>query len=176
MSLLISSLALCTGAKLATYKQVRKPSQAKSTGWLTTVKVAALVGIGSLAAVWGRGESAKSADQVKPTCTAPLTLTDDTFQAAVLANDQLTVVDFWAAWCGPCQKMGPIIERLAKRYAGRVTVAKLNLEAHEVTANTYQINSIPTLVFFKDGKEIDRITGLQSEKALQEAIDKHLVD
>lgn len=102
------------------------------------------------------------------------TFTDASFQAEVLDNAQLTIVDFWAAWCGPCRTLAPIMERVAKRYVGRVTIGKLDIEAETKTTDSYEIKSIPTLVFFQKGKEVERIVGLRSESELEAIIDKHL--
>lgn len=102
------------------------------------------------------------------------TFTDENFKANVLDNDQLTMVDFWAAWCGPCRVIAPVIENLAKQYAGRVTIGKLDIEAAPKTTENHKIQSIPTLILFKNGKEVDRIIGLRSEADLAAVIDKHL--
>ena len=80
----------------------------------------------------------------------------ETFETA-LAEGKLMMVDFWAEWCGPCQMLGPVIESLADRYEGRAVVGKINTDEEQALAMSFQITGIPTVIFFKDGKEIDRL-------------------
>lgn len=103
-----------------------------------------------------------------------ITFTDDSFQKEVLDNPQLTLVDFWAAWCGPCRVIAPIVASLAERYAGRVTIGKLDVDANQTTAGRFGIRSIPTLALFKHGKEVERLVGLRSERDIEAIIEKHL--
>lgn len=88
-----------------------------------------------------------------------VTLTDQNFQQEVLQNSQPVLVDFWAAWCGPCQVMNPVIQDLAKEYAGQVTVGKVNVDEQPHTAAQYGIQSIPTIKFFKNGQIVDQVIG-----------------
>jgi thioredoxin 1 len=81
------------------------------------------------------------------------------------------LVDFWAAWCGPCRTVAPIVEELAQTFAGRARVAKLDVDANQSTARRYRVMSIPTLVFFHEGKEIDRVTGAQPKHVLQQKLE-----
>ena len=83
----------------------------------------------------------------------------ETFETA-LAEGKLMMVDFWAEWCGPCQMLGPVIESLADRYEGRAVVGKINTDEEQALAMSFQITGIPTVIFFKDGKEIDRLEGV----------------
>jgi thioredoxin 1 len=99
---------------------------------------------------------------------------DSTFQDDVLSSDQPVLVDFWAPWCGPCKMLTPTIEALAERYAGKVKIGKLNTDDNRQAAINYQINSIPTLIVFKDGKPVDRILGLQPQDRIAQLLDKHV--
>jgi len=103
-----------------------------------------------------------------------LELNDANFSSEVLNNPAPILVDFYAAWCGPCQMQGPIIDELAKEYEGKFRIAKLNVDEGQETAGNLQVMSIPTLVFFKDGQPIERLNGLQSKQALKEKIESLL--
>ncbi|MBI4765978.1 MAG: thioredoxin TrxC [Deltaproteobacteria bacterium] len=89
----------------------------------------------------------------------PLEVTDQTFQREVLGFPGAVVLDCWAPWCGPCRMVGPIIDQLAKEYAGRIKFAKLNTDENQRTSGQFSIQSIPTLLFFKGGKLINRQVG-----------------
>ncbi len=93
-----------------------------------------------------------------------ITFTDQNFEKEVLESETPVLVDFWAPWCGPCQMMGPIIEELAEENEGKVKVGKLNVDENPQVAAKFGIMSIPTVVFFKDGKEINRQIGLESKE------------
>src|SRR5688572_20920841 len=98
--------------------------------------------------------------------THPLIITDRTFATEVEQSPLPVLVDFWAAWCGPCRLVAPTIEQLAKELSGKVRVGKLDVDANQVTAGRFHVQSIPTLLVFKDGKEVDRIVGVQSRAAI----------
>lgn len=107
-------------------------------------------------------------------CKAPMPwVVDATDQsmASALDTKQLVLVDLWAPWCGPCRMVAPILENLARRYAGKIKVVKVNVDDNPATAQTYDARSIPTLVFVKDGKTVERIIGAQPEPALATRID-----
>ena len=91
-----------------------------------------------------------------------------------LAEGKLMMVDFWAAWCGPCRMLGPVIEDLAAKYEGKVVVGKVNVDEQQALAIRYGVMSIPTVIFFKDGKEIDRKVGVMPPAAFTEVLDKNL--
>lgn len=99
-------------------------------------------------------------------------LYDDTFNA-VMAENALVFVDFYADWCGPCKAVAPVVERLAKEYAGRVAFAKLNTDGNPETASRLRISSIPALMLFKDGKLVTRTGGYQSEAQLRVHLDRY---
>ena len=91
---------------------------------------------------------------------------DANFQSEVLTSNKLSVVDFWAEWCGPCRAIGPIIEDLSKEYDGKVNVGKVNVDNNQSLSLRYNVRAIPTLLFFKDGQLRDQVTGMTSKKDL----------
>lgn len=97
----------------------------------------------------------------------------DGFDAYLKAHPKV-VVDCWAAWCGPCRMMGPLIDKLAQDHAGKVAFAKLNVDENQRLAQTYRIMAIPTLLFFKDGKVVDQIIGLVPKEEINKVIMKKL--
>lgn len=101
-----------------------------------------------------------------------LAVTDDTFDAEVLKSDLPALVDFWASWCGPCRAIGPVVEELAEEYAGKVKVAKLNVDESPKTPGQYGIRAIPTLIMFKGGEVVDQITGAVSKSHIESALQK----
>lgn len=109
----------------------------------------------------------------KETPTAPVELTDASFEETVKKHP-LMLVDCWAAWCGPCRMIAPVVEELARDYAGRVTVAKLNVDDNPKTAEQFCVVSIPTLLIMKNGSEVDRIIGAVPKQFIQEQLQKYL--
>jgi thioredoxin 1 len=99
-------------------------------------------------------------------------VSDATFKAQVIDSANPVVVDFWAPWCMPCRMLGPIMEKLAEKNAGRVTFYKLNTDQNPEASRQYRIMSIPSVVMFKGGQEVNRLIGVQPEDALQREIDK----
>jgi len=102
------------------------------------------------------------------------TASDSNFEELIEKAPGLAVVDFWAAWCGPCRMVAPIIEQLAEEYEGRVTVAKLDVDANQKTAARFGIRSIPSILFFKDGKHVDTVVGAVPKPHLERVIQAHL--
>ncbi|MBM3240718.1 thioredoxin [Candidatus Poribacteria bacterium] len=100
-----------------------------------------------------------------------LEIKDDNFEAEVLKSDIPVLVDIWAPWCGPCRIVGPIIEELANEYAGKMKVGKLNVDDNSETAMKYQIQSIPTILIFKGGQEVQRLIGARPKPAFKKEID-----
>jgi len=99
---------------------------------------------------------------------------DSDFEAEVLQHTSPVLVDFWAAWCAPCRTLSPIVDAVAAEYIGRAKVVKLNIDENQSIAAKYAIMSIPTLVIFKEGKEIERLVGFISQRNLSEKIKSHL--
>ena len=85
----------------------------------------------------------------------------------------LTLVDFWAPWCGPCKMIAPILEELAPEVEGKANIAKLNVDDNQATAGEYEVMSIPTLILFKDGEPVDKVVGFQPKEQLSALIEKH---
>lgn len=99
-------------------------------------------------------------------------VTDETFGAEVEAHRGAAIVDLWAAWCGPCRALGPIVDELAREFDGQVKVAKLDIDSNPVTTARFNVRSIPTLLFFRDGKLVESVVGLRSKNELAARIAK----
>lgn len=112
-------------------------------------------------------------DQARQALNRPVKVTDSTFKEIVQKNP-LVVVDCWAPWCAPCHMIAPIIEELAKDYAGKILFGKLNVDENIGTATQYQIMGIPALLVFKNGKLVDRIVGALPRKLLEPRLAHHL--
>ena len=97
-------------------------------------------------------------------------VTDESFRQDVLEAPGPVLVDFWAEWCGPCKAVGPILDELAKEYAGKLTVAKVNIDDNPVTPNEYAVRGIPTMLLFRDGKLLDQKVGAMPKSALKDWI------
>lgn len=100
----------------------------------------------------------------------PLTETD--FDQEVVESDRPVLVDFWAAWCGPCRIVGPVVEELAGEFEGRAKVAKVDVDSAPGLARRFGVESIPTLIFFKGGKEVDRFIGAAPKKVLAAGLER----
>ncbi|ALM21406.1 thioredoxin [Nonlabens tegetincola] len=103
-----------------------------------------------------------------------LEITDANFEETVLNSDKPVMVDFWAAWCGPCRMVGPIIDELSNEYDGKAVVGKIDVDANQEFAAKYGVRNIPTVLVFKNGEIVDRQVGVAQKSVYAEAIDKQL--
>jgi thioredoxin 1 len=106
--------------------------------------------------------------------TATLHVTDANFASEIEQSHGLVLVDFWATWCGPCQVVAPILDQLAGEYDGRARVAKLDVDSNQRTAMRFNVRSIPSILFFKDGKHVDTVVGAVPKAMLDGKIKQHL--
>jgi len=102
----------------------------------------------------------------------PVTVTDATFSAEVERSPLPVVLDMWAPWCGPCRMITPVIDELATELAGRLRFAKLNVDENPATSTRFNVRSIPTILVFKGGREVDRIVGVQPKSAMAQRLEK----
>ena len=100
--------------------------------------------------------------------------TDANFQTDVLNSDKLTVVDFWAEWCGPCRAIGPVIDELSKEYDGKVNIGKVNVDENSQVSMNYGITSIPAILFIKGGEVVDKLVGAQPKGNFVKKIEAHI--
>jgi thioredoxin 2 len=121
---------------------------------------------GGLAPVCGRCKTPLSSDN------RPVSVTDATFAEEVERSPVPVLLDLWAPWCGPCRMMAPVLESLASEWAGRVRIAKLNVDENPATASRFNARSIPLLVVIKDGREVDRIIGVQPREEIERRLQR----
>ena len=101
-------------------------------------------------------------------------INDSNFKSEVTDSQIPVLVDFWAPWCGPCKMIAPVLEEISKEYEGKIKVVKLNIDENQSTATDYGVRSIPTLILFKEGKEFEKMIGVQSKENLKQMVDKSL--
>lgn len=104
----------------------------------------------------------------------PITITDDSFETDVLQSDKPILVDFWATWCGPCLMIAPLLEEIAEENAEALTIAKLDVDTNPATPGKFGVMGIPTLILFKDGEDVERITGYMPKDRLWAKLSPHL--
>ena len=103
-----------------------------------------------------------------------LDINDNTFEDEVTNSQGVTIVDFWAPWCGPCRKLGPVLDEVSQDFEGKVKVVKLNTDENLKTAKEYSVSGLPTLLIFKNGKAVERLVGLMPKSSIVSNIEKHL--
>ena len=103
-----------------------------------------------------------------------LDINDGNFEAEVVNSSELTIVDFWAPWCGPCRKLGPVLDEIAQDFEGKIKIVKLNTDENLKTAKEYSVSGLPTLLIFKEGKPVERLVGLMPKTSIITYIEKHL--
>ncbi len=109
-------------------------------------------------------------ERMKPMDDALQEVSDQDFESIVLQSDLPVLVDFWAPWCGPCKAIGPMIDQLARQYAGRIRVTKMNVDDNTATPARFGIKSVPTIMLFKDGNLFEQMAGMVSRPALEKAV------
>ena len=101
-------------------------------------------------------------------------VTDASFHTDVLQSPETVMVDFWASWCGACKNVAPVLEELAASYQGKLRIVKMNVEENPVTTATYEIRGLPTLIIFKNGQPVDKLSGARPKSPLAEFIDNNI--
>jgi thioredoxin 2 len=129
--------------------------------------------VGRIAKCGKCGAALTSASAAPTSANKPLIVTDQSFSQEILNIPGVVLLDCWAPWCGPCRMIGPIMEQLAAEAQGRYRVAKLNVDDNPRTAGQFQIQSIPTMLIFKDGKLVDRLIGAQPKPAILSRLSTH---
>lgn len=112
-------------------------------------------------------------NELKEYPAEPVEVTDSDFEETI-EEYPIVLVDFWAAWCGPCKMMEPVLEELARNYQGDVVIGKMNVDKNQNIPSRFQVSSIPTMVLFKDGEVVDKMIGARGKEQLSQKFDQHL--
>ena len=120
-------------------------------------------------------QKAVSVKAMMSSLSAPVILTDSNFKREI-AKYPILLVDFWAPWCGPCRMVSPIIEQLAREYSGRVAFGKVNVDENQMISSSYAIQSIPTMMIFKNGKAVDTMIGALPKAEIEMKLEQQLAD
>jgi len=104
----------------------------------------------------------------------PQVVSDQNFETEVIKSDTPVLVDFWAAWCGPCRMVAPVLEEIANEQGEKIRIAKLDVDANPITAGRFGVRSIPTMILFKNGREADRVVGYHPKDALLKKLQPHI--
>jgi len=104
----------------------------------------------------------------------PQVVSDQNFETEVIKSDTPVLVDFWAAWCGPCRMVAPVLEEIANEQGENVKIAKLDVDANPITAGRFGVRSIPTMILFKNGREADRVVGYNTKEQLLKKLGPHI--
>jgi thioredoxin 1 len=139
--------------------------------WITLIVLAAVFSVFILLVVIAKRKM--SSIESVPDSPKVKILTDQNFSDRIKSG--IVLVDFWAAWCGPCKLMAPVLNDVAETVDSKVTIAKLNVDEQRATASQFRIRSIPTMILFKNGKEVHRFTGVKSKDTILKEIERRLV-
>jgi thioredoxin 1 len=145
----------------------KKNQNAKSFSW-RKILIAGVLVVATFVLIYGKNSKESVSNDLG---SKEITLSDQNFEKVVLQSEKLVMVDFWATWCGPCRMLAPTVAKISKDYEGKIIVGKLDVDQSINIARQYNISSIPTLMFFKNGKPVDMEMGVMPEEMIKQKID-----